>query len=434
MGEKARHEVISGLHVHALADDLSGAAETAAALLPAFGTGELRLAGTGSADSSAPTGDAHIAQEAALVVLDLDSRHAPAEAAAGAVRRALRAPGARSARTFLKVDSLLRGNVAATVAAAGPVVLAPALPSGGRTVRDGIPRLDGVPLHRGDSWRAETTAAPATLAALLDPLPCRVVPLAAVRSRGLDEALRAGLDAGEIPVCDAETDADLDAVAAAALRAGPEVRLAGSGGLAAALGRALAHRATPEPPAPEPPALEPTVLEPTAPETPGTDRAHGLLVVVGTAERTAREQVRHLAGTGARHFPLEVTALLTADPDLAPITAALRRAPVVLTADAADGVDPARSRALVRRLADTARRVVRGADRPVDLVLTGGETARRVLDALDVRALTPLTQIHHGAVHSRTSGGTSVVTRPGSFGEADSLVRIAAHLRPPTEG
>ncbi|WP_344928304.1 four-carbon acid sugar kinase family protein [Saccharopolyspora gregorii] len=405
--------------MHALADDLSGAAETAAALLPAFGTGELRLAGAGSADSSPKTRDAHIAQESALVVLDLDSRHAPAEAAADAVRRALRAPGARSARTFLKVDSLLRGNVAATVAAAGPVVLAPALPSGGRTVRDGVPRLDGVPLHRGDSWRAETTAPPATVAALLDPLACRIVPLATVRSRGLDAALRAGLDAGEIPVCDAETDADLDAVAAAALRAGPEVRLAGSGGLAAALGRALPRRPAPEPP---------------APEAPGADHAHALLVVVGTAERTAREQVRHLADTGARHFPLEVAELLTADPDLAPITAALRRAPVVLTADAADGVDPARSRTLVRRLADTARRVVRGADRPVDLVLTGGETARRVLDALDVRALTPLTQIHHGAVHSRTPGGTSVVTRPGSFGEADSLVRIAAHLRPPTEG
>ncbi|TLF56227.1 hypothetical protein FE391_39555, partial [Nonomuraea sp. KC401] len=65
-----------------------------------------------------------------------------------------------------------------------------------------------------------------------------------------------------------------------------------------------------------------------------------------------------------------------------------------------------------------------------DLVLTGGETARRVLDALGVREMVPVGQVHHGAVHSRTPDGRSVVTRPGSFGGPDSLLRIAAHLRP----
>ncbi|MFD0477229.1 nucleotide-binding domain containing protein [Nonomuraea thailandensis] len=64
------------------------------------------------------------------------------------------------------------------------------------------------------------------------------------------------------------------------------------------------------------------------------------------------------------------------------------------------------------------------------MVLTGGETARRVLDTLQVRELTPVGQIHHGAVHCHTPQGRSVVTRPGSFGDRDSLLRIAAHLAP----
>ncbi len=68
----------------------------------------------------------------------------------------------------------------------------------------------------------------------------------------------------------------------------------------------------------------------------------------------------------------------------------------------------------------------------MDLVLTGGETARSVLDALDVADLVPVARIHHGAVHSRTPDGTAVVTRPGSFGDTDSLVRIVEHLRAST--
>ncbi|WP_323186930.1 nucleotide-binding domain containing protein [Streptomyces sp. NBC_00365] len=65
-----------------------------------------------------------------------------------------------------------------------------------------------------------------------------------------------------------------------------------------------------------------------------------------------------------------------------------------------------------------------------DLVLTGGETARTTLDALGITELEPLGEIHHGAVHSRTPDGRRVVTRPGSYGAEDSLLRIAVALRP----
>jgi 4-phospho-D-threonate 3-dehydrogenase / 4-phospho-D-erythronate 3-dehydrogenase len=76
-------------------------------------------------------------------------------------------------------------------------------------------------------------------------------------------------------------------------------------------------------------------------------------------------------------------------------------------------------------LAATVAAVVR---EPVDLVLVGGETARRVLDALGIEVLEPVEAVHHGAVLSRTPDGGTVVTRPGSFGGPDSLVQIARHL------
>ncbi|MGO4753383.1 nucleotide-binding domain containing protein, partial [Streptomyces sp. 2MCAF27] len=91
-------------------------------------------------------------------------------------------------------------------------------------------------------------------------------------------------------------------------------------------------------------------------------------------------------------------------------------------------------RRLVHGLARTVAAALARHEGPVDLVLTGGETARRVLDALGVSELHPVGQVHHGAVHLRAPDGRSVVTRPGSFGDADSLRQIVHALRPhPTQ-
>ncbi|NAZ75257.1 hypothetical protein GTQ99_07445, partial [Kineococcus sp. T13] len=167
-------------------------------------------------------------------------------------------------------------------------------------------------------------------------------------------------------------------------------------------------------PAPPVPALPPRPV----------DRGAGgrdVLVVVGTAAPGAREQVALLRAAGA------VVARLAEGSDPAAVAAALRSGCGVLTLPPGV-VDPARSRPLVNALADTVRAVVAAHPAGVDLVLTGGETARRVLDALGVRALEPLAQVHHGAVVSRAPDGRLVATRPGSFGGADSLLALARAL------
>ncbi|MPY59594.1 4-hydroxythreonine-4-phosphate dehydrogenase [Streptomyces spongiae] len=389
----------------ALADDLSGAAETAMALrLPSR-----IVLGAPAGGLRAEGGSVALPAAGECVVVDLDSRQLPANDAARSVQSAVAAGAFHGGLLFKKVDSLLRGNLAAeTVAyAAGArgVVIAPALPVAGRTVCGGVVHLRGVPLHATDAWRAEGRPPPRSVSHALRGVPTALVPLPVVRGGALADHLSARFAQGRHPVCDAETDEDLNLIAAAAHELGPDVRMLGTGGLASAVGRLLA-------PTPDP----------TLPRPRGTTE-RPLLVVVGTAEPTATQQIEQLTAVGARHMPLspgELTRAPTGRLDITPIGITV----VSLTGP----VSPAASRELVATLASAVADVAGGSD----LVLTGGETARRVLDALHITQLRPVAQIHHGAIHSRTPDGRCVVTRPGSFGEADSLLRIARALRPET--
>ncbi|MEV0490004.1 4-hydroxythreonine-4-phosphate dehydrogenase PdxA [Streptomyces atratus] len=390
-----------GQRILAVADDLSGAAETAAALLSR--TTRTRVLLDPRTAASAPAGT--------TTVFDLDSRQLSAAGAAARIT-AVMTGAAPGTLVLKKVDSLLRGNlaseIAALVATGRGVLLAPALPTAHRTVRDGVLHTDSVPLHTGHAWRAEATPPPRSVAEALR-VPVALLGLTAVRDSAhrLRTALCEALATGLPVVADAETDADLDALLAAALDVDPRVALAGSGGLALALGRTLGGG----PPARLPP--------------PGP-AARPLLVVVGTAEPVAAEQVRRLVSDGAALYALDPRAAHPGDPP-----PPLRSGITVLTLRQNGPPDPAAARALAQNLARTAATLLDAAPGPADLVLTGGETARRVLDALAVRELRPLGQVHHGAVFAVTPDGRSVVTRPGSFGDADSLRVIARALRNP---
>ncbi|MEU7747635.1 4-hydroxythreonine-4-phosphate dehydrogenase PdxA [Nonomuraea sp. NPDC049158] len=423
-----------------VADDLSGAAESAARVMMRGTRTRVLLT------HDAVRGERDLAD---ILVVDTDSRHRPPAEAGAAVRSTLAAASA-GRLIFKKIDSLLRGNVAAEVAAlAAPgaaVVLTPALPGLDRVVRDGVLYVAGVALHQVNAWAVDGVPAPASVEAALAPLPARVLDLATVRSDRLADAIASCARDAHIALCDAETDQDLDAVLRASL-AVPSVRLVGSGGLADALGRHLRglgpaageHSPVPQPvsrpdswPVSRPDSRRGGVGSPgPLVVTGGGAGSPAPLVVVGSAEPVAAEQVRRLAEAGAVPVALPLTALLGTPDGREPLPRIpLGDRTVVAYLDSAGVVLPAASRDLARRLADAVADAVRAYERPVDLVLTGGETARRVLDALQVRELTPLGQVHPGAVHSRTADGRSVVTRPGSFGEADSLVEIVRALAP----
>ncbi|MFI1966462.1 four-carbon acid sugar kinase family protein [Streptomyces pathocidini] len=473
-------------------------------------------------------GDGAVAPKRApepMDVIDLDSRYLPAAVAAGRVRDALPAVG-EGTLVLKKFDSLLRGNLAAETGALAEggagVVVAPALPAAGRVVRGGVVHVRGVPLHETDAWRAEAVRPPRSVAEALAPHPVTLVPLTAVR--GAREALTARLRkvaaSGDLAVCDAETDTDLDAIAAAALALSPPIRLAGSGGLAAAVGRQLTAAGDPVPLGPghrggsalredgAPPPLTHAQLAPTRRPPPGSSTMPGqrpVLVVVGTAEPSAAEQIRRLVHDGAVHFAVPVAELT--EPGLRLLLPQAQAAAVTIVSIAADsprlppsadggagadssagggadtddgtdgsagadgasgtaaaaplasagagpGAQPApraggsgtgpgalrgSPRRLTRHLADAVARALArpgatwsgpgpGAVAPPHLVLTGGETARCVLDAVGISEVETVGQVHYGAVVSVAPDGRFVVTRPGSYGDGESLRQIVRAL------
>jgi 4-phospho-D-threonate 3-dehydrogenase / 4-phospho-D-erythronate 3-dehydrogenase len=382
--------------VFAVADDLSGAAETAMALSVRRTRSVVSLSGAASAD---------------VVVVDLDTRASTASEAASAVTLALAAarPGYR---VFKKIDSLLRGNVAAeigAVAAAGyGVVVAPALPVAARTVRAGVLHVDGQPLHESDAWRAEQATPPESVAAALAPAGVQLVGLSEVRAGALTDLFAEAAGSGRILVCDTETDADLDAVVLAAARVPEGLALAGSGGLAAAVGRLRAPTGN---------ALKGPLSFSNGRPFRALDQKSPV-VVVGTADPVAVAQVERLDGFAVHSLGPDELAE-------GPVELPAVAGPTVIRVDPAAPVDPARARAVATGIAATVANALPG---PVVLVLIGGETARRVLDALGVDTLEPVEAIHHGAVRSRLPDGGTVVTRPGSFGGSDSLVQIVRHL------
>ena len=381
-----------------VADDLSGAAETAAAL-GAVHAPRLYLWPDLPAAADGP------------VVVDTDSRELPADEAAARVRTVLAAlPDAEP--VFKKIDSLLRGNVAAEVAAlldpSGPVVLTPALPEHDRVVRSGVVLVGGVPLDQTSLWHLEPHPAPTSVAAALEDVPCTLMPLDAVRSDGLPGRLAAS--AGAVAVCDAETGADLDALVAAALQV-PGARLVGSSALARALGRRM--NAAPRP----------DVV------APGGVTVHALWVLGTGADGVGQQAELLQAESGAVCHVLDPAVVAGLDAhsgqDLARgITDDLATSDVVLRiADArVPGIGGGQIVQGLAALVAAVRDV--GPERPLPIMLTGGQTARGVLDALGCHRLTLLEEVHPGAVLMTTDDGWLVATRPGSHGGPDSLVQI----------
>lgn len=422
----------------AVADDLSGAAETAAALgrVPGVSPNHPDDAVASRVvlvpDDPADTELEHPSQP--NLVFDTDNRRVDAQRSSARLEsllvRVAEAHGS-TVSMFLKVDSLLRGHLPSELGVLlgrGPVLFAPALPALRRSTIGGVVHAAGVPLHESSLWSAESRPSPTTIAEALAPLPSGLVDLDTIRGGGeeLDRVLDALARRHAIAICDSESTGDLDIIAAAALRR-DGTQLAGSSALGAALYRSVAAAesatgagsgrsvAVSSRPAPMTGVGEPV------------DADRSVLVVVGTTAAQSRGQLQVLAESGIRIVTVSAGDLLDGTADRTAVRAALELGPVAVTIGPAA---PARGtpRDLTSALALFIAPVAQG----IPLVLTGGDTARAVLDRLGVQWIEPLVEIEHGAVLSRTDGGALVVTRPGSFGGSDSLrfilERFTSHL------
>ncbi|MEU6643188.1 four-carbon acid sugar kinase family protein [Saccharomonospora sp. NPDC046836] len=381
-----------------IADDLTGAGDTAVQFRQEGWAAELRLRGG--------------IGEAGVVAVTTDSRAcADAEAAARvrAAAKELREAGAT--RFFKKVDSTLRGPIRAEIAAllaelpAGTVaVVCPAFPQTGRTVVDGTLLVDGTPVSETAVGRDPVTpVAESHVPTLLGAPLVRLDPLASPAAWA--EQVR---DNGPVVVLDAAGDDELDRVARTVAELGETALPVGSAGLAAPLARLW----------------RPTRSAGTA------------LVIVTSLHTAARDQAGALAEhTGNRHEPSQEQLLddTAWDTFVAGVLATAATQPPALLISAPERDVAAVSPELVaRRLADVAARVLRAGE-IAGVVVTGGDGARALLATLEGTGIRLESNVAPGVALGTVVGGWAaglpIATKAGGFGDQDVLIKAAHAVR-----
>ncbi|CAH1662228.1 putative D-threonate kinase [Hyphomicrobiales bacterium] len=354
-----------------LADDLTGALDSAAAFASSAAPVAVRWHGA--------------VPGAGAIAIDSRTREASADEAGitvSGIASVLFASGAGLA--FKKIDSLLRGQEAAEMAAILNLVqpayciVAPAFPAQRRITRS------------GRQYVREAGSDRAVLANLAGDLERAGHHVTKIRA---GEPVPVG-----ISLWDAETDGDLDAIVAAAAEL-DAVLWVGSAGLAASLARA-AHAGD---------------------DQAGTPLPRPVLGLVGSEHDVIRGQ---LAQLGPIHMLLDHAKSQT-DSEVA--RRLVSDGAVFASVDLPAGIS--RRQAAVKieaRFAD----LLATLERPGTLVAAGGETLRGLCEALGAERLDVIGEIMPGVPRSILRGGRwdgiSVVSKSGAFGGPDLLKLLVA--------
>ena len=357
--------------VYLIADDLTGALDTAAQFVPLVGEIDVFW---------------HPVECDGSMALDLGVREATEAAATAsvAVARGARDAGALK---YLKLDSLLRGHAAAQIAtwwSAGSFehcIVAPAFPVQGRVTRDGRQYV-----RNESGW---------------EPVACDLG--LALSQRGLAVAYRRPGDQAPrgVSLWDAETDEDLRSIAAAARAVSGSTLWCGSGGLAGALsfgGSVVGARAAASRP---------------------------VLGLFGSDHKVTRAQLE-ACGPATMLLPNGgVASAARVNQRLGDFGDVLAQIEVPARASRAEA-----ARQIEREFDELLSRVTR----PATLFVSGGATLRSVCTALDADHLTVSGQILTGVPWSVLRGGrfdgVPLISKSGAFGDRELLRRILGLNRP----
>jgi uncharacterized protein YgbK (DUF1537 family) len=407
------------LEVAVIADDLTGAAETGVAFLSAYP--DARLVGTDDlvtlpAEFAAP-----------VLAVDTHSRALPAaEARIRVELSAERLTAWRPHRVFKKIDSCIRGNIGAEADAVIDTMnlplsfIVPSYPEMGRVTIDDIHLVNARPAAEsefGQNANEPVRESRLSLAvASQSRYPVDRVGIETVAG-GVEPLLRTVSQLASIGIrhitFDATERRHLMSVATLALSHFPTALLVGSGGLATAVCDQL-------------------------PRLPGTMRArlpveHGNhLFALGTASERARHQIaalRNAYPTQTVIFDPARLACAERAPDkteVARLVNALAHGDVVARIAVPYGTE----------WSQTAPQIVKGFGaliaaavsrvRLASLFLSGGDTAFSVVRQLGIRQLKLERVIVPGLVLSTVVdgpfNGLAVGTKPGSFGDDDTLI------------
>ena len=361
-----------------LADDLTGALDTAAQFSGAAGPVAVCFRPRDARAAEPRLGFSTATRECS-------------EAEAERVMRDLAPVFADADVAFLKVDSLLRGHAASSLALAfrnggfRSCVFAPAFPAQHRITRGGVQLVRTL----AGSWQDVRPGFVGELAGA--GLPVRLVP---------DPARLGG--AG-VFVCDAATDEDLTEIVAHAIALAPPLLWCGSAGLAHALANVPVPRAA----------------------VPGAP----LLVIVGSDHPVSRAQVAALRQAQAA----PVFGVRSGADDAPPIRERLALGEVAVVTFALDANVPHDEAA--RRVRATLAELLPRLPRPRGVFVTGGETLGAVAAATGATGFTVGGEAAPGLPCSLLRGGmwdgVRIVSKSGAFGDAGLLVRIVASAGAP---
>jgi D-threonate/D-erythronate kinase len=370
-----------------------------------------------------------------VLSVDADTRSLSASGAAERLRQLVQVHAADPAvLLFKKIDSTLRGHLGPEIAAFLEVrraviedtvaVMAPAFPTYGRTTVDGMHYVHGRPLHETEMWKSQKMTGEAYIPRMLEAsgLICAHLNLALVRNgrAAFVDALSKAAETGDVLVCDAETDSDLLAIAEAGTALGNSAVWVGSTGLVHQLPKAAGLGARAKEKAPQFP-----------------EAAGSILFVIGSTSEATKQQAVTLLSSSDIHgivVPPEVLLAGSEGPDWSAFTSELSEAveqkeDVILLCGAEPTVDvadrPKLSVALAEMTAVLHTRV--GA-----LVVSGGETARRVLDRWGITALQLHGELERGVLLSTTVIAKklplTVVIKDGGLGKPHTLLRCRERL------
>jgi D-threonate/D-erythronate kinase len=389
----------SAARIVMIADDLSGAADCAVSCAVQGLRTVVQLS------------DSSPSEAAQVLAIDAATRSMPADRAAATVERIVAMYEPAPGRVlFKKLDSLLRGHIGVELAAMrcgrtpAVIVMAPALPAQGRTTLDGCQCLNGQRLANAEVPRllesAGLTSAHINLALIRGGSPQLAIKMAELARHH------------DVLVCDAETEEDLQSIAAA-IAALPQsgwngsMIWAGSSGLARHIPEAIGVAGAPS-----------QIEEP---------RFRGpILVVVGSRAPLAHEQASEAARSdGMTSVVLAPETLHEAcDSALGKALASGNDVLAVIESRGETAEDP-------RLCSGLASIVLPHMDKVGALIATGGETARALLVASGITALRLLREVEPGVPLAVSAGARQipVITKSGSFGNRRTLAHCVQVLR-----
>ncbi len=405
-----------------IADDLTGAADCAVSCAT-VGADTLVVL-----DASADLGGA------TAVSVDVNSRAMTAQEAGAAVTVAVQQLYSKTLRIlYHKIDSTLRGNwplelahirqVATNVLGHAPlVIVAPAFPGMGRATIDGQVFVNGTPLGSAGLWKQAGLTGSGDLRAILENAGFRVglvnLEQVALGTEALKVRLVKWVDAGsDVVVCDAQTEDDLLTVAAAALMLPEKPLWVGSAGLMRALITVGEGEVVPS--------SAPVSAAPGKP----------VLVVVGSASGVSHTQFDALA---EEQDVMSLTVLPSAlreggAPERVQSYAQALDAALASGSDIAVSIrgeeinlqeGPQLAAALAALIAPHLSQVG-------GLIVTGGETARAILDRAGISGFRMQGEIEPGTPIGVSTGDIAipVITKAGAFGDRTTLKRCRTILR-----